>query len=200
METIEIPETENISLLHNENELVTNPHRNINKFKVINETLRSQGYGTVIIIKPTANNVKDLINNPIEIIKSTKNSLFNCSESEVKDIRVNKRKNVLVAEMKENNPAKLKQLLKVKILGTWDVICYQPKSDLFHYGVISPVAPDAPIEELQCYMPTNNSNCKSATIEKKKWCGMGRLGFLENHILRFGKSAKCYNWKKFLSS
>ena len=177
---------------------MTNPQRNVKKFPVINETLRSQGYGTVIIIKSTANNVKDLINNPIEIIKSTKNSLFNCSE--VKDIRVNKRKNVLVAEMKENNPTKFEQLLKVKILGAWDVICYQPNSDLFHYGVISPVAPDAPIEELQCYMSTNYSNCKSATIEKKKWYSMGRLCFLENHILRFGKSAKCYNWKKFLSS
>ena len=30
------------------------------------------------------------------------------------------------------------------------VICYQPNSDLFHYGVISPVAPDAPIEKFQC--------------------------------------------------
>ena len=110
METIEILETENISLPHNENELVTNPQQNVKKFPVINETLRSQGYGTVFIIKPTANNVKDLINNHIEIIKSTKNSFFNCSE--VKDIRVNKRKNLLVAEMKENwnNFLKLKSL------------------------------------------------------------------------------------------
>ena len=118
METDEIPETGNISLLHDENELVTNPHRNVKKFPVINETLRSQGYGTVITIKPTTNNMKDLINNPIEIIKLTKNSFFNCSE--VKDIglRVNNRKNVIVAEIKENNPTKLEQLLKVKILGT----------------------------------------------------------------------------------
>ena len=41
------------------------------KLTVINDTLRSQGNGTVIIIKPLDNNVEKLINNPVEIIKAT---------------------------------------------------------------------------------------------------------------------------------
>ena len=35
-------------------------------------------------------------------------------------------------------------------------------------GVISPVAPDAPIEELQCYMSTNNSYCKIVKVQRLK--------------------------------
>ena len=89
---------------------------------MINDTLRSKGNGRVIIIKQLDNNVKELINNPVEIIKATNNSSFNCPE--VKDIRVNKRKNILVAEMKQFNPTILKQLLEVNMLGTWAVNCY----------------------------------------------------------------------------
>ena len=138
---IETQESESFTMLENGNNLVENAQINNLTLPVTNNTLRSQGYGTVIIIKPTADNVKDLINNPVEIIKATKNSLFNCPE--IKDIRVNKRKNILVAEMKESNSAKLKYLLEVEMLGTWAVKCYQPNSDLFHHGVISPVAPNA---------------------------------------------------------
>ena len=69
----------------------------------------------MIIIKPLDNNVKELINNPVEIIMATNNSSFNCPE--VKDTRVNKIKNILVAEMKENNPTILNNFLKL--------ICYE---------------------------------------------------------------------------
>ena len=101
---IETQESESFTMLENGNNLVENAQINNLTLPVTNNTSRSQGYGTVIIIKPTADNVKDLINNPVEIIKATKNSLFNCPD--IKDIRVNKRKNILVAEMKESNSAK----------------------------------------------------------------------------------------------
>ena len=115
-------EMENVSTLNSGSKAMTNDLNSSTKLPLINDTLRGQGNGTVIIIKPL-DNVKELINNPVEIIKATNNSFFNCPE--VKEIRVNKRKNILVAEMRENNPTVLKQLLEVNMLGKCAVNCYQ---------------------------------------------------------------------------
>ena len=46
--------------------------------------------------------------------------------------------------------------------------CYQPNSELFNYGVISPIAPNAPIEELHSYMSTNNPNCQIVKVQRLK--------------------------------
>ena len=62
--------------------------------------------------------------------------------------------------MKEYNPTILKQLLKVNMLRKLAVNCYQPNSDVFSFGVISPVSVNATIAELETLMSTNNSNCK----------------------------------------
>ena len=72
---IETQESESFTMMENGKNLVENAQINNWTPLVTNNTLRSQGYGTVIIIKPTADNVKDLINNPVEIIKATKNSI-----------------------------------------------------------------------------------------------------------------------------
>ena len=73
---IETQESKSFTMLENGNNLVENAQINNLTLPVTNNTLRSQGYGTVIIIKPIADTVKDLINNPVEIIKTTKNSLL----------------------------------------------------------------------------------------------------------------------------
>ena len=96
---MESQEIENASTLNSGSKAMNNDVNSSTKLPLINDTLRSQGNCTVIMINPLDNNVKELINNPVEIVKSTNNSFFNCPE--VKDIRVNKRKNILVAEMRE---------------------------------------------------------------------------------------------------
>ena len=70
--------------------------------------------------------------------------------------------------MRENNPTVLKQLLEVNTLGKWAVNCYQPNSDVFSFGVISPVSLNATIAELETLMSTNNSNCKIVKIQRLK--------------------------------
>ena len=68
---MESQDVENVSTLDSGNKSLTNDINSNTKSPVINDTLRSQGNGPVIIIKPLDNNVKELINNPVEIIKAT---------------------------------------------------------------------------------------------------------------------------------
>ena len=79
-----------------------------------------------------------------------------------------RKKNKLVAEMKESNSAKLKYLLEVEMLGTWAVKCYQPNSDVFHYGVISPVAPNASLAEIISYISVNDPKCEIVNVQRLK--------------------------------
>ena len=58
---IETQEIESFTMLENGNNLVENAQINNLMLPVTNNTLRSQGFGTVIIIKPTADNAKDLM-------------------------------------------------------------------------------------------------------------------------------------------
>ena len=73
--------------------------------------------------------------------------------------------------MKENNPTIFEQLLKVNMLGTWAVNCCQPNSDVFLFGVISPVSLNATIAELETLMSTNNPNCTIVRIQRLKISG-----------------------------
>ena len=64
-------EIENVSTLNSGNKWLTNDINSNTKLTVINDTLRSRGNCLVIVIKPLDNNVKELINNPVEVIKAT---------------------------------------------------------------------------------------------------------------------------------
>ena len=60
-----------------------------------NHTLDSLGKNLIIIIKPTAENDKDRINNPIKFQSELQKSEFGESLTYVKDIRTNRKLNII---------------------------------------------------------------------------------------------------------
>ena len=102
---------------------------------------------TIILIKPEADKVNELMNDPIEIVTAIENSKF--GKLNVKDIKTNKRKGLIVACVKEQSPAIIQELVNVKRIGKWKVDCYIPRKDRFKVGVISPISTGANVDKIK---------------------------------------------------
>lgn len=131
-----------------------------------NSTLNSQGLHTVVIVKLTDVNSLNLINNPVLLSKEIQNSTFGTIQ--VKDIRVNKRKNLIIVELDQPDHEIIQSLLKVTKLGRWTVECYLPNADLYKSGVIAPVSTEADIEEIRGLMNVKGGEMGISKIERLK--------------------------------
>ena len=138
---------------------------NTNKF-CSNKTLESDGEGIVIIVKPAENQARELINNPIELNRVITNSAFN--KFKMKDIRINKRRKIIVMELQERNPEIIKQLLAVRKMGDIDITSYVPDKDRYKYGVIYPVSTKVTMEELLRKIQENEYNAQVMKVERMK--------------------------------
>ena len=125
-----------------------------NEENVPNFTLQSTGSNRIILIKPESS---DLIRNPLEISKCLKSSF---SGHDIKDIRTNKRKNLIIVETVApiKNP---NSLLKISMLGKWKVECSFPKIEMEVYGVIFPISYDIDLDELKKEISIPNHNILS---------------------------------------
>ena len=113
----------------------------------VNSTLNSEGKKRVIIIKPLEVDGKSLVNNPIEMVSVLKESEF--GKINMEDIRVNKRKGVIVVEAKYGEPLEVDKLTRINRLGKWPVKCYMPNNERFKNGVISPIELDVELEKVK---------------------------------------------------
>jgi len=123
-----------------------------------NHTLRSQGDGLVIIIKPIGEHAETFLKNPITLARAIKNSPF--ARNECSDLRVNNRRNILCIQLKEQNDKLISELLTVKNIGKWSIHCYQPANDVASYGVIGPVHPDIDVNDIKNSLHTGEENIK----------------------------------------
>ena len=103
--------------------------------------------GTIILIKPEVENPQELINNPVEIVAAIEASKF--GKLNIKDIKTNKRKGLLVAKIDHSSPAIVSELINVQCLGKWPVKCYIPNSERYKSGVISPISSMADISKIK---------------------------------------------------
>ena len=134
-------------------------NRNVNIISVpSNRTLESTGLCSIIIIKPDK---PDLLHDPLEITRVMADSPF--SHYLMKDIRTNKKKNLIVAELASPNPSAIKNLLLVEKLGNWKVTCYQPKQDSEICGVISPIAQNVDLMEIKSLLKIKDSSLSAET-------------------------------------
>ena len=120
-------------------------------YPIVNSTLRSQGSGSIVLVKIVEENHHQIINDPIKIAKLITNSIFDIEE--VKDIRTDKRRATIVIEMVKENTELVKQFLAVTQLelGTGELIkveCCIPRNEMYKFGVISPVSTTTLMEEL----------------------------------------------------
>lgn len=130
----------------------------------MNRTLESQKQDRVVIISPTEENARELISNPVAIMKAIEGSPFN--HQLIKDIRVNKKKNIIAAELREKNQQLMDKLVSVTSIGTWKVKCYQPLSDTLYVGVISPISIASNLEETRDLINENADNNRVLKIER----------------------------------
>lgn len=118
----------------------------------LNKTLLSAGEDRVVIIKPEGDRGRELINNPIKL-----NSMLDQSEFgniEIKDIRVNKRKEMIIIELAESS--RIEELLKIKHLNEYPIRVYTPENESYKSGVIWPVSRDADLEEIKRHLVIDN--------------------------------------------
>jgi hypothetical protein len=113
---------------------------------VANATMRSDGNGKTIIVKAIGANANSFLKDPVGLAKGFKNSTFATVKAEM---RVNSRRNVVAVELNQKDEELIKELVKTKKIGKWEVMCYQPGSDLGCSGVIGPIDKEADLEELQ---------------------------------------------------
>ena len=136
----------NLGSTGNSSQLVNTGTQNCNVSDSQSSLVNNSGNNSseaVILFKLTSDNSKDLINNSLEIISRIKNGKLN-----INDITTNKRRGLLVAEVKNPTDAIMLELLQVKALGIWPVHCYVPNSDCFTIEVINPVSTNVDIKAL----------------------------------------------------
>jgi hypothetical protein len=136
------------------------------KKPAVNCTLISNGQRSVIIIKPNGLNAKELINDPIEVTEQLEKSPF--GKIDMKDVRINKKKGIIVTEIKEPNSDILASLLQIKKLGNWDISCYIPNREQYRCGVIWPVSARTNLESLKMKIIVEDSSCKLMNLERMK--------------------------------
>jgi len=68
------------------------------------------------------------------------------SKANIKDIRPNFKRGIIVIELDSLEDTTLQSLLEVKKLGEYPIKCTQPVSDCFSFGVISPIETDEELD------------------------------------------------------
>ena len=105
-----------------------------------------------------------MLNDPIEIVSAIKNSKF--GRLNVTEIKTNKRKGLLVAEVRKPKTV-VEELLNVKHIGKWEVQCYLPNCDKFTVGVISPVSMNSDLKQIQDLLSANYNIHAIERLKKK---------------------------------
>ena len=139
--------------------------KEISKF-FSNNTLESENEGTVLIVKPAAEQARELINNPIEINKQISNSEF--SKHKMKDIRINKRRKLIVMQLEEKSTKVIEKLLKVKKMGNVEITSYIPDKDRYKYGVVYPISIKVSMEQLLENITDTENNTQIVRVERMK--------------------------------
>ena len=121
----------------------------------INKTLISNQQRT-IVIKPIGEQSNKLLTDPVGLAKALDNSKF--KEINNKELRLNRRRNILALEIKEET-VEIEKFLEVSELGKWRVKCYVPGNNRGNSVsvVIKPIHHDVDLEELKEMIKTRES-------------------------------------------
>ena len=131
-----------------------------------NSVLNSENEGTVLIVKPEEAQAREVINNPLKLNALIVNSEFN--KHKMKDIRVNKRRKIIVMQLENNSAEVIQKLLKVKKLGEIAITSYIPDKDKYKYGVIYPVSTQVNTEQLLESIVHKENSSQVVRLERMK--------------------------------
>lgn len=110
-------------------------------------------------MSPIGKDANSFSSSPVAIAKGLQSRPFNLVT--FKDIRINKRRNIVAVELHEDDNSHIQDILKATHLGKFQIKCYQPLSDLICSGVIGPVELDVTVKEIQDML-----KCYTADIHK----------------------------------
>ena len=119
----------------------------------------------VILIKPEIDDPRKLINDPVEIVTAIEVSKF--GKLNISDIRTNKRKGILIANVKNCTQSVIDELLNVQYLGKWKVKCYRPNRDIYKAGVISPINTDTDLDKIKQIISEKHKITAVERLKKK---------------------------------
>lgn len=119
-----------------------------------NATTRSDGLGLVLVIKPDDEASHSMLKQPEKLCNAIDNSSF--KQHNIKDIRINTRKSIVVVEFHQPDIEKLKELAKTVKLEDWNIICHIPNKDKYKYGVIYPISCETNLETIKENLSVDN--------------------------------------------
>lgn len=136
-----------------------------------NSTMRSSGKENTIVFRqapPSDGNNNDniLTQDPVSIALSF-NSQF--PQEEIKDIRINRRRNVVAVEVKNPTVELMNKLRGISKIGKYTVNGHAPSEEILGIhcsGVISPIALDANLDELRPIMSSLANILKLTRLSK----------------------------------
>ena len=99
-----------------------------------------------VLLHPTDPNAGELFCNPVKLAKLLETHIMPIGS--FTDIRINKRKRLIVLEPKTPTPDLLAKLTSLHTLGQWNVRSYRPNTDLYIVGVITPISVDCEVSSL----------------------------------------------------
>ena len=107
---------------------------------------QGRGQAPVVLLHPTDPNAGELFCNPVKLAKLLETHIMPIGS--FTDIRINKRKRLIVLEPKTPTPDLLAKLTSLHTLGQWNVRSYRPNTDLYIVGVITPISVDCEVSSL----------------------------------------------------
>ena len=112
------------------------------------KTMRANNELT-IIISPSGENSKSFTTDPVGLAQGLRNSPFH--KINKKDLRVNRRANIVAVELYTGDENEIESLLEVTNIGKWMVNCYLPRSRTTDsiYGVVKGIDQTVGMEELK---------------------------------------------------
>jgi hypothetical protein len=122
-----------------------NPSPNNSNTFPTNATMMTQDKNITVLIKQIDNNRKFTFD-PVGIANGFKDLGFNT----IKDIRLNKRRNIIAVDFQNSNCKEMEVLLETVRLNKYGIQCYKPlDSSNFRSGVIGPVDLEVDLEEFK---------------------------------------------------
>ena len=115
-----------------------------------NKTIESFQKGNTIIIAPANDSDTNFCNSPIAISRGLTKEPFN--KVTPKDVRINKRRNIVAIELENKDIIHMQSLLDAKTLDKFEIKSYIPRADTICSGVIGPIDKDQNVDEIKGYL------------------------------------------------
>ena len=138
---------------------------------VENVTSQARQVGPVVLVRPADEQSKKLLMSPAQLCTALEAAPFDSMD--IQDVRVNPRKGLVAIELAHGGAAAVTELLQLRMIGPWSVVCSQPNSEKYTYGVITHIDNDADLTAMSARVQVNG-NARFVRMERLNRSDAGR--------------------------